>query len=147
MRAIGEPLTPEETAAFIAAARTQVKRRTKFRHMGRTPETGMDCAGLAQWSMKQIGRDVWDMDAYGREPHKDGLRKAMVRNLGEPVSDMRPGDVVLMRFQGEPKHVAILGDYPGGLLSVIHTYGPAKRVIEQRLDASLPFEVVEVFRP
>ena len=83
MRAIGPPLTAEESAAFIAAARTQVKRRTKFRHMGRSPETGFDCAGLAQWSMKQIGRDVWDMDAYGREPHKNGLRNAMVRNLGD----------------------------------------------------------------
>lgn len=148
MRAIGGPLTPEESAAFVAAARRCVNARVKFRHMGRDPNRGLDCAGLAQWSMQQAGRPVWDIEAYTREPHKDGLRQAMIRNLGQPITaPMRPGDVVLMRFQGEPKHVGIIGNYLYGGLSIIHTYGTVKRVIEQPLDASLPFEIVEAYRP
>lgn len=149
MRAIGPLLSPEETKAFIEAARFQVKRKTKFRHMGRNPETGLDCAGLAQWAIQQIGRPVWDIAAYGTEPHKDGLRHAMWMNMGDPVprDSIRPGDVVLMKFEGEPKHVGIIGDYPGGLLSLIHTYGTIKRVTEHRLDGMWPAAIVEVFRP
>ena len=148
MRAIGPPLTAEESAAFIAAARSCVN-RVKFRHMGRDPKTGMDCAGLAQWAAQQVGRPVWDIPAYGTQPHRDGLRQAMVNNMGEPVprDSVRPGDVVLMKFDGEPKHVGIIGDYPGGLLSLIHTYGTIKRVTEHRLDAMWRGMIVEVFRP
>lgn len=148
MRTIGEALTPEETAAFIAAARRCVKAKVRFRHMGRDPKLGLDCAGLAQWAIQQVGRPVWDIAAYSREPHKDGLRQAMIKNLGEPIKgDLRPGDVVLMRFEGDPKHVGIIGDHPHGGLSIIHTYGTVKRVVEQRMDSSLPFEIVEAYRP
>lgn len=148
MRALGAPFTPEETAAFIAAARSCVN-RVKFRHMGRDPKTGMDCAGLPQWCAKQVGRPVWDIPAYGTEPHKDGLRDALVRNLGNPIpiSQMRAGDVPLMRFDGEPKHVGILFDHPDGVHGLIHTYGTIKKVTEHILNPFWRSMIVEVWRP
>lgn len=149
MRALGEQFTPAETAAFIADARWCAKRRIKFRHMGRDPKTGFDCAGFLQWLAKKQGRQVWDIKAYGRQPHMDGLRDALIRNLGEPIplADMRPGDIVLMAFSGEPKHVGVLGDYQFGGLSLIHTYGTIRCVVEHRLDDRWRSLVIEAYRP
>lgn len=147
MRAIGEPLTAEESAAFIAAARSLVN-RVKFRHQGRNPKIGLDCAGLAQWAMQQAGRPIWDMTAYGREPHKDGLGAAMTRNLGEPVprESMRGGDIVLMRFNGAPRHVGIVTQLADGRLGLLHVHADNKVVSEHGLDGYWG-EIVAVFRP
>jgi cell wall-associated NlpC family hydrolase len=148
MRAIGPPLTAEESAAFIAAARAC--KGVRFRHQGRNPKIGLDCAGLPQYAMSTLGRGVFDLKAYGREPHKNGLRMAMVENFGAPVprESMRAGDVVLMRFEGhaEPRHVAILTDHPEGL-GCLHVHSEMKFVSEHKLDARWAGFITEVFRP
>lgn len=147
-RAIGAALTPEESAAFVEAARSLV-RKVKFRHHGRVPALGLDCAGEVGWCLTVIGRHWQDVRAYGREPHKDGLRQALVTNLGQPVPKqyMRAGDVPLMRFDGEPRHIGILGDHPDGSLSLIHTYSRVKMVVEHGLDDYWLGTITEVFRP
>lgn len=149
MRAIGPQFTPEESAEFVRLARTLVKRRVKFRHMGRDPKTGLDCAGKPLWIAREMGRQTVDLDAYGREPHKDGLRDALNANLGAPVplDTLRPADVVLMRFDGHPRHVGIIGDYPGGLLSLIHIHSTLKFASEHRLDDAWRSNVVSAWRP
>lgn len=149
MRAIGPPLTAEESAAFLEALRSQVKRRTKFKHRRRDPRLGLDCAGLLLWAMRQIGRPVVDVDAYGREPYRNALERALTENLGAPIrkEEMRPGDVVMMKFAGDPRHVAVIGDYPGGLLSVIHTHDTLKHVAEHRIDDTRNVTIVSVWRP
>lgn len=148
-RAIGTPLTPEEIKAFIAAARAC--KNVPFLHMGRDPKFGLDCAGLPQYAMRVgVGRPVYDLPAYGRDPHKDGLRSALVKNFGRPValSAMRAGDVVLMRFQdhSEPRHVAIVTDHPDGL-GLLHVHSEMKFVSEHRMDERWRSFIVEAFRP
>lgn len=150
MRAIGDqPLTSEESAAFIAALRIQVKKRTRFRHQGRKPEIGLDCAGLPLWAMQAIGRPVTDIVGYGREPYRDGLEGALTANLGPrvPRETMRAGDVVMMRFAGDPRHVGILTDYPDGGLALIHTHDTLKFVTEHRLDDARRKTITGVWRP
>jgi len=148
MRAIGPPLSASETAAFIAEARTYVTDGVRFRHQGRS-RRGVDCAGLLLASMAAIGRPITDLAAYGREPLGGGLRGMLVANLGEPVpkDEMRPGDVVLMRFRGEPTHVGMLGDYVHGGCSLIHAYAMMKKVVEHRIDEEWDGYIIEVFRP
>ena len=147
MRSIGGPLTPEETAAFIAHSR--YLKGVRFRHQGRDPKIGLDCAGLAIVSMQAIGRPVKDLEGYGREPYRDGLRGALTANLGSPVSNqtMRAGDVVMMRFAGDPRHVGILADYPDGGFMLIHTHDTLKYVTEHRLDERRAASIVAVWRP
>lgn len=155
MRAMGERFTDAEKAAFLAAARTLVAARTPFRHMGRDPAIGVDCAGAPQWCAIQIGRKPWDIPAYGTDPHSNDLRDAMVRNMGKPVwtrrrekaipdSVLQPCRLALMKFDGEPKHVAIIGNYPNGH-SLIHTYGVIGHVTEHRLDSFWQSKILEVF--
>lgn len=149
MRAIGPPLTAEESAALIACARQCVRDRVRFRHTGRDPKTGLDCSGLLAWGLRAIGRHVDDRTDYGRDPHKDGLARAMEANLGPPVADaMRSGDVVLMDIEGAPRHVGLLADYPEpGELMLIHAYGPSRRVVEHILNDDWRGRVIAVYRP
>lgn len=145
MRAIGPAFTPEETEALIAAARSF--RRIRFRHQGRNPKIGLDCAGLILAALKAVGRPTHDIKGYGREPHRNGLREAIEANLGAPVKDMKAGDVVLMRFDGDPRHVGLLAYYPEGGLSLIHTHDTLKHVTEHRLDDKRAATIVAVWRP
>lgn len=141
-RALGEPLTDAERAAFIAACRARVG--VKFRHRGRTARS-LDCAGLIVVALASIGRPVDDLKVYGKFPHRDGLRDMIVANLGEPVADMQAGDVVLMRERGDPRHVAAVGEFDGRL-TLIHASSDYGRVVEQTL-APYADRMVEVFRP
>ncbi len=141
-------MTDEQRWAFIAEARRYVAAAVKFKHQGRSMR-GVDCAGLVAVCLAAVGFAPEDCDAYGREPHQQRLRGYMVRNFGEPIdrNEMRPGDTVLMCFRGEPSHVAIIGDYVYGGLSLIHSYAMVRKVVEHRIDAEWNRYIVEVFRP
>ncbi len=146
MRTIGPAFTPEETQAFVAGCLSHVGK--PFRHMGRGPSS-FDCAGLALYELARLGRPIFDLDAYGREPFRDGLREAIRTNLGDslPAAQNRAGDVVLMRFDGEPRHVGVLGDHPQGGLMLIHTYSRVRKVVAHRLDERWASYIIEAYRP
>ena len=146
MRAIGPAFTDAERLAFIAEARSYIG--VKFRHQGRS-RLGVDCAGLVACCLSAIGRPFQDRKAYGREPLQQQLRAMVAINFGEPVPlvDARPCDIALMRFRGEPSHVAILADYVYGGLSVVHSFAQVRKVVEHRLDSEWRGYITEVFRP
>ena len=141
------PLSAVERTGFLAAVRAKVG--TPFGHRGRGRK--LDCVGLVAVGLQAVGREIEDRDHYGRDPVRDGLRDVLVAHFGEPVSDMQPGDVVLMRWHedGVPlfNHVAIVADYYLGGLSLIHALAQDKRVIETRLADPWPRRIVEVYRP
>lgn len=146
MRAIGQPLNDAERLALIVEARTYLG--VRFRHQGRG-RRGVDCAGLVVVSLRLIGREPADVAAYGREPLNQGLRGMLVENFGEPIpkTEMRLGDVALMRFRGEPSHVGLVTDYPYRGLALIHAFAQVKKVVEHRIDSEWFGNIVEVFRP
>ncbi len=147
MRAIGWPLTDAERDAFIAAARGCAN-RVRFRHQGRVPATGLDCSGLVVWALQQIPRPVADVRAYGRDPHRDGLKAALIDNLGPAVAgEPQAGDVILMSFAGEPRHVGIIADHPGVGLMLVHSYAMKRKVTEHTFDAEWRGYMTDVFRP
>lgn len=139
-------LSAAERTAFIAAARSQVGR--PFKHRGRT-DSGVDCLGVVALALRAVGRDPEDARLYGRhpEPEAEQLRASMRLHFGEPVTDLQPGDVVLMRWYRQPNHVAVVGDYVLGGLSLIHALAQTQRVVEHRLAAPWPDRIVEAYRP
>lgn len=145
-REIGPPLTAAERQTFIAAARGLLG--TRFRHQGRSMR-GLDCVGLCIVALAATGRPSFDAGAYSREPHKQGLRAALMRNLGEPASkdSMQAGDVALMAFAGEPCHVGIVTNYPDGGFALLHSYATNKQVVEHRMDQVWLDRVTEIYRP
>jgi cell wall-associated NlpC family hydrolase len=146
MRDLGPLLTDDERDAFIAAARTYLG--VRFKHQGRS-RNGVDCVGLCVLAMQAIGRTCFDAKIYSRHAQKQGLRAALVRNLGEPVpkDQMRDGDIALMAFASEPSHVGIVTNYSLGGFALLHTFAQMKKVVEHRMDEQWMGYISEVFRP
>lgn len=140
------PLTDAQRVQFVAAARSYLG--AEFKHRGRSAEK-MDCLGLVVLSMRDVGFSMVDRRAYGRDPVKDGIREAARAHFGNPIplSDLQPGDLVLMQWHQQPNHVAVVGDYLLGGLSIIHSLLEAGRVVEQRLADPWPRRLLEGFRP
>ena len=124
-------MTPAELC--VAHARTYIG--TKWRHRGRKP-WAIDCVGILVLSVAAGGVQMRDRRDYGREPWKDGLQRELDEHFGQPVEDMRPGDVVLIQWRDTPapSHVGILADYAHGGLSLIHSLMRSRRVVEHRID-------------
>ena len=148
---------------LVLAARRHLDLR--FRHRGRItegPGKGVDCAGLIWVAYRDCGVLLEDFRLYEREPalHGPGLTDRMRVALGRevaaaPVSEkqLQIGDVVVIRFEREPHHVAIVGDYiKPGHFSIIHADNYPHRggingfVLEQRLAPDLVSRITHVFR-
>lgn len=142
-------MTPE---AVVSAARSYIG--VPFRHRGRS-RAGVDCAGLAWCAFRDAGMELSDADyvLYGREPYRGELERTIQVALGEPVAvapvnarQLRVGDVLAVRFNVRPHHVAIVADYRYGGLSVIHSCGAVGKVVEHRLADDMVKRITHVFR-
>lgn len=115
-------------------------------HQGRSAATGLDCIGLLVLALP--GYADHDRTDYSRDPDASGLLEARLgRAFGDPVTDLQPGDVVALRYAGPVRHVGLLGDYPFGGLSLIHTDSQLGRVTEHRLDSKWAKRIAVAFRP
>lgn len=135
---------------LVSAARRYLG--VPFRHRGRSVR-GLDCAGLAWLAYRDCGQELPDFRKYGREPSNDGLLTHIKAALGEPVavapvraSQLQEGDVIVVRFEVEPHHVAIVTNYPYGGFAMLHACGFNDRVIEHRLSPDIIDRITHVFR-
>lgn len=128
---------------------------TPFKHRGRDAR-GLDCAGLVWRAFFDAGLTMPDLARYGREPNRQGRMMAVVREaLGVPVwegkgarSVIQPGDVLVMRFEVEPHHMAIAAPDAMYGMGMIHADGTpgVRRVVEHGM-MDLHFDrVLAVFR-
>lgn len=83
---------------------------------------------------------------YGRFPTGQLLTALDTHAEPIPKGDTQPGDLALMMFGDEPQHVAILAPYVYGGLSIIHSYLPARKVVETRLDKDFEARIVAYYR-
>lgn len=135
---------------LVDAARKYIG--VRWRHRGRSAR-GLDCAGLPWRAYKDCGVDLPDFLLYGPEPHNDGLISHISEALGKPVAlapvlpeMLRLGDVIVLRFDIQPHHVAIVTEYPYGGLGLIHADGHYGRVLETRLAPDVIKRITHVFR-
>jgi cell wall-associated NlpC family hydrolase len=123
-----------------------------FRHQGRS-RNGLDCIGLLVMALRDCGRPVQDVTTYGENPHNGLLELNLLREFGPAIdlSDASPGDLVAIAYARRlnrfvTRHVAVLGDYPKGGLSLIHTDQAIGHVIEHRLDGNWAGRITGVWR-
>lgn len=142
-----EPGAPTTRAAVVATARTWLG--TPWHHQARLQGVGVDCVGLVIGVARTLGLvpPGFDVAAYPRVPDGSSLMHLVhmhMRGLlaGQP---MQPGDVVVVRFDADPQHLGILGDYRHGGLSIIHAASDPGRVIETRLLFSQSMQFVQAF--
>lgn len=128
---------------IVAAARALIG--TPFRHQGRLPQVGLDCAGLGIVVAKSIGIEIKDYTGYPRTPF-DGMLKKMFdeqENLQQiGIHDIESGDVLLLRITAAPQHVAI---YVGNGY-MVHAYQAIGKVAEQRIDEIWTRKIVAAYR-
>lgn len=140
-------LTAIERDQFIAAARAYLG--VRWRHQGRS-KAGVDCAGTLICAMRDIGKGPVDSQGYSRYPHGQQLQTLLRANCGDPLpanDPMQPGDVVLMKFKGDPSHLGVLTAYYLGGLGLLHAFAQNRAVVEHRLDEQWRARIVEVYRP
>jgi cell wall-associated NlpC family hydrolase len=131
-------------ADFVAEARSYIG--TRWRHHGRSRE-GVDCVGLPiVCAQATRGWSTWPMPDYSATTQDETmLRMCRVHLVPVALADAQPGDIAVLGFDKQ-RHMAILGDYPHGGLSLIHAYLPNRRVVECRLDAVWQSRILSVFR-
>lgn len=116
----------------------------------------MDCVGLVMRSWYDCGVKLHDYLLYGRDPHDARLQEHAIAAMGEAVAvepvewtELRDGDVVILRFVLEPHHVGIVAavEYAGQpAFNLIHADGMAGRVIEQRISEDMRARITHVHR-
>lgn len=126
-------------ALIVAAARECIG--TPFAHQGRMLNRALDCAGVAV-HVAQRWHAVDEPAAYGRMPNNAMLEYWLERQpFLQVAAAAQAGDILLMRFTGEPQHLAICaGD------TIIHAYEAIGRVVEHNLDARWRRRIVRVYR-
>jgi len=113
---------------------------TRWHHQGRST-AGLDCIGLLVRVAQDVGMPVMDETGYARQPDGKQLQSALERYL-ERIAEPEPGAVLLMRFERDPQHVALMAD--GG--DIIHAYATARKVVRHRLDDIWARRIVAVYR-
>ena len=120
---------------------------TPFVHRGRSFRK-LDCVGLVWRAFLDSGVQLPCPIDYGREPDLPRFMGTIVEGRGADIgkANLQPGDVVTLRTKNHPHHLAIVGDYPGGLLSLIHASGEHGRVVEHRLSPEYLDRIVTAHR-
>jgi hypothetical protein len=122
---------------------------TPWQHQQRINGLAMDCVGLPVFVGQRLGMSVDTLANYGRLPVPAQMRAALDEHLVRVAkADMQVGDVAWIRFEAEPQHFGIIGDYLHGGFSLIHAYNGAgvNKVVEHRLDPEWLARIVGVWR-
>jgi len=129
---------------IVSAARACLG--TPFRHQGRIVGVGLDCAGVVVEVAKAIGSNPIDVSGYGRVPVNGQLESVLDTQTDlERVLDIstrRAGDILLLRFSGEPQHLAVLTDNN----TIVHSYEAVGKCCEHRLSSVWAARIVRVYR-
>lgn len=116
---------------------------TRYKHQGRLKGVGLDCLGVVVELMKELNiYKGGDKINYSRYPDGHELYNSCKEWLVEkPINQMQEGDVLLMRFNEEPQHLAVLVDNN----NIVHAYIMSKKVVLHRLDEEWKSRIIAVF--
>lgn len=128
-------------ADILYAARSAIN--TPFVHQGRSLSLGLDCAGLLIHVARRLDVGYTDAGGYARRPSGGLLETMLDMQSGiERVQGLpQAGDLLLMRFMGQPQHLAI---HAGE--TIIHAYESAGKVCEHNFSPIWRARVVRVYR-
>lgn len=115
-----------------------------FRHQGRAISGSTDCAGVICHVAARNGIPHEDQTDYPMIPGGSRIESALDGQnhlVRVPVSSICPGDVLLMKFSGDPQH---LGIYTGD--NIIHAYESVGKVVEHRLSNEWTRRIVRAYR-
>lgn len=126
-------------AKIIEEARSWIG--TPFKHQGRLKGLAVDCAGLVIGIAHALQLSEFDYTAYSHQPDGITLKRLLNQQL-KPIflSAAQSGDVLLMRFEAAPQHLAILSEE-----AIIHAYAQVRCCAEHRLDEVWRSRIVSAY--
>lgn len=131
----------------VATARTYLN--TPFHHQARLKGVGIDCVGLIICTAKELGLvpPTFDVKGYPAVPDGHSFMHLVQKYMVEiDRVDAQQGDVMVMRYDADPQHMAFLSPHRHGNLGIIHAASNEGRVIETRLMFSEYMKFVGTFR-
>lgn len=99
---------------------------TPFHPQGRAPGIGLDCIGVGICVARACGIAHQDRQAYPMRPNgqlQGEMEAQLIRVRGEP----QEGDILLMAFDREPHHIAILISEG----RIVHAHMRARKTVVQ----------------
>lgn len=125
---------------------------TRFRLHGRDPATGLDCVGLVEVSLRQIGHPFdapsdYALRTLSTGPLLESLRDCPARRLRRAADD-RTGDIVLCAVGPAQSHLVIIDRNQApdarAQTTFIHAHAGLRRVV--RTPGRPPWPVVARWR-
>lgn len=106
---------------------------TPYRHQCRSKGKAVDCIGLIYGVAEQLGiapdHIPENYKGYKSIPDSGKLQAGLNQYMDKiRMSEIQPGDVLLMTLTGQPQHLAI---YTGS--TIIHAYSIVKQVTEHSM--------------
>lgn len=146
-------MTDQASSGEAIVERARAWLGTPYRHQASCRGAGTDCLGLLRGIWREtLGPEPEAVPSYTADWSEPGqsedLLGAARRNLVEIArSEMRPGDVLVMRMRdvGVAKHVGVLAATPAGLPTLIHAYS-GRGVVESSLTPAWARRIAGVFR-
>lgn len=141
------PTGPE----IVAEARSWIG--TPWMHQASLKGVGADCIGLivgVAEAFKMPEAPAWKADrrfsGYGPTPVVDKLLAACAVYLDPvKVESATLGDILLFTYLKQPVHFGIVSE-TSPRFSVVHAYGPVRRVTENPIDEKWRARVAHAFR-
>jgi cell wall-associated NlpC family hydrolase len=124
---------------IVAAARRWLG--TPFHHQGRLKGVGVDCAGVIVEVARELKIGDVDVQGYGHRPDSRELEQLCRDHMTLiPFDQSKPGDVLLIMIDSAPQHLAFRTD-----VGLLHSYAPARRVVEHGIDQGWADKIVAAF--
>lgn len=79
---------------------------TPFMHQGRRIGVGVDCGGLIYCIGEELELPIHDVKNYCRQP--DGSLRHILEEQCSRISEVEPGDLLLIAPDRLPQHIALL---------------------------------------
>lgn len=136
-------------ADIVAEARGWIG--TPFHHQASIRNIGCDCIGLIAGVALALGirgADEWhacpEYHSYSRQPDAKLILRGCARFLEEiPISAVTPADILLLRFERDPMHFALLSSTRPP--RVIHALSRLGRVAEHGISDALNGHAVRAY--
>lgn len=119
-----------------------------FRHQGRN-RLGVDCAGVLVHCFEALGLPYTDEAGYPRSPYDGQLEKILdsqpsLRRID--LSEARKGDVLAMRMEKDPQHIAIHAGLHYGCVCIVHGSSTHGKVAMHRVDSTWRARIMRAYR-
>lgn len=120
----------------------------RWRHQGRSLDTGVDCAGLLVCVGHDLGLTDFDSIQYSRRPNPRHFKQILLQagctiiNAGQVAN----GDILRLAESKHPVHVGIYEKDERGQEWIIHSWAITRKVVREALTTTRRNQIAEVMR-